>query len=141
MVYTDAPWPGADTVPPYGDGYPPSPPGPPREGDGGGHQAPPPPPPPGPRFVAPRVTLQAWAKPLASGAVGVVVLNRATHTQTLNLTWGMLGLNAGAAMAVRDLWAHAEIGGVHGGVIAVEVAPHDVRALLLRNATRGAVGG
>ena len=81
------------------------------------------------------MTLQAWAKPLASGAVGVVVLNRATHTQTLNLTWGMLGLDSGAAIAARDLWAHAEIGGVHRGGIGVEVAPHDVRALLLRNAT------
>lgn len=59
MVYTDTVWPGMDAVPPNGSAYPA----------------------PAPHYAAPKVSLQVFAKPLHTGAVGVVVLNRATHVR------------------------------------------------------------
>merc|ERR1712070_1302116 len=50
------------------------------------------------------ITMQAWAKPLADGSVGVVVFNRGAYTTGLTLIWSMVGLPKGARVMVRDLW-------------------------------------
>ena len=75
------------------------------------------------------ITVQAWAKSLADGSVGVVVFNRGSTTTSVDVTWSMLGLAAGAVGAVRDLWAHADRGNHVGSYTCAAVAPHDVCAL------------
>jgi hypothetical protein len=88
-----------------------------------------------------------WAKPLSGrGAaphgvqargqrqttgVAVVVLNRGSAATSLNLTWTMVGLPEGAKVAVRDLWAHADVGTATGSLWIDTIASHDVKALAL----------
>ncbi len=51
-----------------------------------------------------------WAKPLQNGGVAVVLLNRGASEQTIGVKWDEIGLNAGQKAAVRDLWAHKDLG-------------------------------
>jgi hypothetical protein len=73
------------------------------------------------------ITLQVWAKPLASGAVAAVAFNRGQHTARLNVTWEMISVpgDAHAVHSVRDLWMKEDVGRFAGGYIAV-VEPHGV---------------
>ena len=75
------------------------------------------------------ITVQVWAKRLADGSVGVVVFNRGSAPASVEVTWSMLGLPAAAVGAVRDLWAHADLGDHTGSYTCAVVAPHDVCAL------------
>lgn len=75
------------------------------------------------------ITVQAWAKTLADGSVGVVVFNRGAAPTSVEVTWPMLGLPAAAVGAVRDLWAHADRGNHTGSYTCTAVASHDVCAL------------
>jgi hypothetical protein len=97
--------------------------------------------------AAVNITLQVWAKPLSGrGAaphgvqargqrqttgVAVVVLNRGSAVTSLNLTWTTVGLPEGAKVAVRDLWAHADVGTAKGSLWIDTIASHDVKALAL----------
>lgn len=68
------------------------------------------------------------AKPLADcGARGVVLWNRETTPQQVNLTWNDLWLAPGSAK-VRDLWSHSELVPEPDG-ISVSVPGHDAVAL------------
>ena len=53
-----------------------------------------------------------WAGPLATGAVAVVLLNTGAQNSSVRVTatWAQLGLEAGVTMAVRDMWAHRDLG-------------------------------
>ena len=75
------------------------------------------------------ITVQAWAKPLADGSVGVVVFNRGSTPRSVEVTWSMLGLPAATVGAVRDLWAHADRGDHVGSYTCATVGAHDVCAL------------
>eukprot|EP00947_MAST-08B_sp_MAST-8B-sp1_P001967 g1967.t1 len=102
--------------------------GAPRNGCGydnctSGQLGPGPPSPPNPPVAPPRIQLQAWAKPLADGSVGLVVFNRDSRPSApLNLTLQALFGGGGGGLAsigrrrhlaalpgkvtVRDLWQH-----------------------------------
>ena len=49
------------------------------------------------------VVAQVFARPLAHGALAVVLLNRAEDPAQLSVSWAELGLAAGAKMRVRDV--------------------------------------
>jgi len=51
--------------------------------------------------------LEVWTKPMSSGDVAVVLLNRDTTAAKLGVTMGELSLSSGRHRA-RDLWAHTD---------------------------------
>ena len=53
---------------------------------------------------------QLWAGELASGAIAVVLVNTGAKAANVTATWNELGLALHAAAAVRDMWAHRELG-------------------------------
>lgn len=68
---------------------------------------------------------EAWARPLADGAVAALLVNRGDAAADVSASWAELGLKdpAGAA-AVRDLWRKADLGSFTGGYTAKGVPPH-----------------
>lgn len=71
------------------------------------------------RIVRNASGLQAWRKPLASGALAVVLFHRGSEAGPLPnppavrevaVAWADLGLLPGARVRVRDLWARADVG-------------------------------
>ena len=76
--------------------------------------------------------VECWARPLAptSGvhaALAVLFINRSplgSPSVNASCSWEELGLPTGAVAAVRDLYAHTDVGNVTGSVSAL-VAPHD----------------
>ena len=77
--------------------------------------------------------LQIYAAPLEGSARAVVLLNL-HHTggqylvSNISVSWEQLGLPAGAAASVRDLFAEADLG-VHSGSFTAAVTAHDVVAV------------
>lgn len=79
---------------------------------------------------------QAWARPLASGALAVVLFHRGASTagpmpdppavREVAVSWAQLGLPAAASVAVRDLWRAADLG-VFSAEFAQNVSQRDAR--------------
>jgi alpha-galactosidase len=57
----------------------------------------------------PAPDLQVWMKPLRGGARAVALVNRTAAPAEIAVEWSAIGLRPGAA-AVRDLWAHRDLG-------------------------------
>lgn len=75
--------------------------------------------------------LQLWAKPLiGSGRRAVVLLNRTPRTAPISVRWSELGLQPSARAAVRDLWAHRNLGSYAHSYTA-NVCSHDVVMLTI----------
>ena len=80
--------------------------------------------------------LQIYAAPLEGSARAVVLLNL-HHTggqylvSNITVSWEQLGLPAGAAAAVRDLYAEADLG-VHSASFTAAVTAHDVVVLRIK---------
>lgn len=55
---------------------------------------------------------EVWGGPLENGKYAVVLLNRGDAETTVTLDWSDIGLDAGRAAGVRDLWLHSEVGTV-----------------------------
>lgn len=55
-----------------------------------------------------------WAGKMADNSTAVVFFNADYKAHTMKLTWDMLGLPATQKLAVRDLWAHRDVGVFHG---------------------------
>jgi len=53
---------------------------------------------------------QVWAGPLSDGSIGVILFNRQSSRTNITAVWSDIGISGGSAAAVRDLWAHADIG-------------------------------
>ena len=72
--------------------------------------------------------LTVWARHLSDGSVGVAFYNENDEPATISVAFADLGFAAGTSAAVRDLWAHADLGSftdrypTTGGVA---VAPHE----------------
>jgi len=82
---------------------------------------------------------EVWAGPLAGGATVVLLFNRnAPGAANITASWADLGFPPGARMAVRDLWARADLGTFTGAFTAAAVAPHDVALLRMAPAAGGA---
>jgi alpha-galactosidase len=75
--------------------------------------------------------VEVYARPLASGAVAVVLFNRenvgAAGVRNITATWEQVSVPGGSATvcAVRDLWLHKSLG-LHAGHFTAEVQPHGV---------------
>ena len=68
-----------------------------------------------------------YAKPLGSftsGQYAVLLLNRSSQTATMTVNWGQMGLVAGSSAAVRDLWAHQDLGAFVGSYTAPDIPSH-----------------
>ena len=74
--------------------------------------------------------VEVWAKPLASGAVAVVFLNRSPEPRDIVGDFATLGLSAKQAKA-RDLVLRKDLGEVSGSFTAKGVPPHGVVAVTL----------
>jgi alpha-galactosidase len=66
-----------------------------------------------------------WVKQLHDGGRAVVLLNRGSAEQTIEVAWEELGYPAHLQAAVRDLWAHKDLGKFKGKFSA-PVASHAV---------------
>ena len=79
---------------------------------------------------------QAWGRPLASGALAVVLFHRGANTtgplpeppavREVAVSWAQLGLPAAASVAVRDLWSAKDLG-LFSGAFAQNVSQRDAR--------------
>ena len=76
--------------------------------------------------------LEVWAKQLQDGSRAVVLLNRGSSAQEINASWEEIGYPAHLTAAVRDLWAHKDLGKFTGkfsanveshGVVVITVKP------------------
>lgn len=74
---------------------------------------------------------EVWAKPLAGGGRALVLFNRGEAPAEIRADWAMLEVPASVTFAVRDLWAHRDLGKRRGS-IAATVAPHGVVMLALK---------
>src|SRR5581483_4968867 len=54
--------------------------------------------------------LEVWAKQLKDGSRAVLLLNRGSSPQEISATWEAIGYPAHLRAAVRDLWAHKDLG-------------------------------
>ena len=76
------------------------------------------------------ITLQIWAKPLASGAHAAVGFNRGQFASDITFDWSTLGLPVDEFYEVRDLWAKNS-NGTHKGKFVARIQPHDVVMITL----------
>lgn len=76
------------------------------------------------------ITLQIWAKPLASGATAAVGFNRGQFASDITFDWSTLGLPVDKSYEVRDLWAKAS-NGTYKGKFGARIQPHDVVMIVL----------
>jgi alpha-galactosidase len=76
--------------------------------------------------------LEVWSRQLADGSRAVALLNRSAVEQPIQALWTDLGYPEHASAAVRDLWAHRDLGKSTGsfsanvpahGVVMVRVTP------------------
>jgi alpha-galactosidase len=73
--------------------------------------------------------ISLWAeKPLFDGSQAVLVFNQGRYPAKTRIAWAEVGLDAGAACHVRNLWTHETTGPLTGG-LTVTVAPGDVALL------------
>jgi hypothetical protein len=68
--------------------------------------------------VARTASADVWMKPLERGAIAVALLNRDAQEQTITAEWNDLKLKGQAGFAVRDLWAHTDLGSFKGSFSA-----------------------
>ena len=73
--------------------------------------------------------LEVWRKPMSSGAVATVLLNRGGSSATVSTTATALGLGGAASYTVRDLWAHAD--STSTGTISASVPAHGAAMFLV----------
>jgi len=62
------------------------------------------------RRVAKDDDLEIWAKQMQDGGRAVVLLNRGGSSHDISVTWEELGYPGHLSAAVRDLWAHKDLG-------------------------------
>jgi len=76
--------------------------------------------------------LEIWSKPMQDGSRALVLLNRGESSREITVSWEQIGYPAHLDAAVRDLWAHKELGKFTGkfsapveshGVVTVRVSP------------------
>jgi alpha-galactosidase len=77
--------------------------------------------------------LEVWAKPLSGGAMAVGLFNQLTSPTHMTVKLADVGVRGDAR--ARDLWAHSDLGVLHGSYTAV-VPGHGVVLLELRPTAR-----
>src|ERR1700687_4194216 len=69
--------------------------------------------------------LEVWGKQLKDGNRAVILLNRGSADQEITVNWEQIGYPAHLSAAVRDLWAHMDLG-KFTGKFSASVASHGV---------------
>ena len=75
--------------------------------------------------------LEVWAKQLQDGSRAVILLNRGATEASITANWEDLGYPAHLSAAVRDLWAHRDLGQATGKYGA-SVPAHGVVMLTIK---------
>ena len=75
--------------------------------------------------------LEVWAKPLKDGDRAVILLNRGGAEHEITVNWEQIGYPAHLSAAVRDLWAHKDLGRF-AGKFSEAVASHAVAMVVVR---------
>lgn len=76
-----------------------------------------------------------WAEKLSGvNSVAVVLCNRGASSASINVQWSAIGIPAAAA-AVRDLWAHTDLGSFNASSTAASVPGHGVAMLKVTGTT------
>ncbi|HYC94556.1 MAG TPA: glycoside hydrolase family 27 protein [Sphingomicrobium sp.] len=68
---------------------------------------------------------EVWVKPLTGGGRAVLLFNRGEAPADIRFEWGQLGYPGKLKAAVRDLWAHRDLG-QRAGTFSATVEPHGV---------------
>jgi hypothetical protein len=75
-----------------------------------------------------------YAKPLGSftsGQYAVLLVNLDSVPNSISVDWGDVGMPYGSAAAVRDLWAHQDLGMFTNGFTSATLLPHASMMLLV----------
>jgi Alpha galactosidase A/Concanavalin A-like lectin/glucanases superfamily/Alpha galactosidase C-terminal beta sandwich domain/Alpha-galactosidase, CBM13 domain len=78
-----------------------------------------------------------YAKPLGSftsGQLAVLLLNRSSVAANITVNWSDLGLAPGSPAAVRDLWAHQNLGNFTGSYTSTNIPAHGSTMLTIAGA-------
>jgi alpha-galactosidase len=75
--------------------------------------------------------LEVWGKQLQNGDRAVILLNRSGSSHEITVTWEELGYPAHLTAALRDLWAHKDLG-KFSGKFSAPVESHGVVMLTVR---------
>ncbi|MFG1651610.1 glycoside hydrolase family 27 protein [Micromonospora sp. NPDC049275] len=73
--------------------------------------------------------LEVWRKPMSTGGVATVLLNRGSGTTTMSTTASALGLGSAGSYTVRDLWSHTT--STSTGTISASVPAHGAAMFLV----------
>ena len=71
---------------------------------------------------------EIWAGPLVDGNVAAILFNKNTTPQLVTVVWDDLQIISSVSCALRDLWAHENLG-VFTGSYTATVQPHGVVVL------------
>ena len=75
--------------------------------------------------------LEVWGRQLQGGDRAVILFNRGSADQEITVNWEQIGYPAHLSAAVRDLWAHKDLGKFTGKFSAT-VASHGVVMVTVR---------
>jgi alpha-galactosidase len=75
--------------------------------------------------------LEIWAKPMKDGSRAAVLLNRSASEAEITVPWTTLAYPEHVSAAVRDLWAHKDLG-KFTGKFSAKVGSHDVVVVTVR---------
>jgi alpha-galactosidase len=75
--------------------------------------------------------LEVWSKQMADGSRTVALLNRGDAEAEIGVAWTDIGYPNALTAAVRDLWAHQDLGTLQGGFSA-KVPSHGVVLIAVR---------
>jgi alpha-galactosidase len=75
--------------------------------------------------------LEVWSKQMHDGSRAVALLNRGSSESTIAVSWTELGYPESLTAAVRDLWAHKDLG-KQTGTYSAAVPSHGVVMLLVK---------
>jgi len=82
-------------------------------------------------MVAAQGTSQIWAGPLNNGKIGLILFNRGAAAANITVTWTeQLGMEPDTTVAIRDLWAHKDLG-QFTNTYSATIASHASQTLLL----------
>jgi alpha-galactosidase len=74
---------------------------------------------------------EIWSKQMADGSRTVALLNRGDSETEIRVAWTDIGYPDSVSAAVRDLWAHQDLGSHQGG-FAAKVPSHGVVMITVR---------
>ena len=75
--------------------------------------------------------LEVWSKQLQDGSRAVILLNRGASSRDITASWEQIGYPGHLSAAVRDLWAHKDLG-KFTGKFSAPVESHGVVMLTIR---------